>query len=89
MKFRNLDTSCRCKICGCVELQAQLKSGREELVRKACPALTDELVAAMKRAPMRGYDPSILKEPHIYRSALLSAFCHVAGSLCTSLVWSP
>ena len=48
-------------------MQAQLKSGREALVRKACPALTDELVAAMKRAPMRGYDPSILKEPHIYR----------------------
>lgn len=51
-------------------MQAQLKSGREELVRKACPALTDELIAAMKRAPMRGYDPSILKEPHIYRSGL-------------------
>lgn len=50
-----------------VVLQAQLKSGREELLRKACPALTDELIAAMKRAPMRGYDPSILKEPHIYR----------------------
>ncbi|DBA95736.1 TPA: hypothetical protein ACH3X3_013571 [Trebouxia sp. C0006] len=48
--------------------QAQLKSGREEVLRKACPALTDELVAAMKRAPMRGFDPSILKEPHIYRS---------------------
>lgn len=56
------------------ELQAQLKSGREELVRKACPALTDELIAAMKRAPMRGYDPSILKEPHIYRSGLITAF---------------
>ena len=38
------------------------------MLRKACPALTDELVAAMKRAPMRGFDPSILKEPHIYRS---------------------
>jgi hypothetical protein len=38
------------------------------VLRKACPALTDELVAAMKRAPMRGFDPSILKEPHIYRS---------------------
>ena len=48
-------------------MQAQLKSGREEVLRKACPALTDELIAAMKRAPMRGYDPSILKEPHIYR----------------------
>lgn len=47
--------------------QAQLKSGREELLRKACPALTDELVAAMKRAPMRGFDSNILKEPHIYR----------------------
>ena len=83
MKLRSLDVSFRCKVCGCVELQAQLKSGREELVRKACPALTDELVAAMKRAPMRGYDPSILKEPHIYRSGLLSAFYHVSGSVCT------
>lgn len=51
-------------------VQAQLKSGREEVLRKACPALTDELVAAMKRAPMRGFDSSILKEPHIYRWAL-------------------
>lgn len=55
-------------VCDCC--QAQLKDGREDLVRKACPALTDELIAAMKRSPMRSYDPSILKEPHIYRFPL-------------------
>ena len=48
-------------------VQAQLKAGREEALRAACPALTDELIAMMKRSPMRGYDPAILKEPHIYR----------------------
>ena len=51
----------------CDAWQAQLKDTREELLRKACPALTDELISAMKRSPMRSYDPSILKEPHIYR----------------------
>lgn len=64
-------------------MQAQLKSGREELLRKACPALTDELVAAMKRAPMRGFDPSILKEPHIYRS-LASSYDVMYLQTCTS-----
>ncbi|KAL3150110.1 hypothetical protein ABBQ38_013449 [Trebouxia sp. C0009 RCD-2024] len=59
--------------------QAQLKSGREELLRKACPALTDELISAMKRAPMRGYDPSILKEPHIYR--MTEAVTHYGESI--------
>ncbi|KAA6424890.1 MAG: Cyanate hydratase [Trebouxia sp. A1-2] len=59
--------------------QAQLKSGREEVLRKACPALTDELVAAMKRAPMRGFDPSILKEPHIYR--MTEAVTHYGESI--------
>lgn len=47
------------------------------MLRKACPALTDELVAAMKRAPMRGFDPSILKEPHIYRCNSLSAVVYM------------
>ena len=51
-------------------VQAQLKSVREDVLCKACPALTDELIAAMKRSPMRGFDPSILKEPHIYRCTL-------------------
>lgn len=59
--------------------QAQLKSGREEVLRKACPALTDELVAAMKRAPMRGFDSSILKEPHIYR--MTEAVTHYGESI--------
>lgn len=68
-------------LCG---VQAQLKAGREEALRKACPALTDELVAAMKRSPMRGYDPAILKEPHIYRSHLLPCCCTAARARAAS-----
>jgi len=59
--------------------QAQLKDGREELLRKACPALTDELISAMKRSPMRSFDPSILKEPHIYR--MTEAVTHYGESI--------
>lgn len=59
--------------------QAQLKAGREELLRKACPALTDELISAMKRSPMRSYDSSILKEPHIYR--MTEAVTHYGESI--------
>lgn len=59
--------------------QAQLKAGREEAIRKACPALTDELINVMKASPMRGYDPAILKEPHIYR--MTEAVTHYGESI--------
>jgi hypothetical protein len=39
-----------------------------ELLREAVPALTDAQLAAMQRCPMRSYDPSIVQEPHVYRT---------------------
>lgn len=47
--------------------QAQLKAGTEPKLRAAVPALTDAQVAAMRRCPMRSFDPAITQEPHIYR----------------------
>lgn len=38
------------------------------LIKKAVPTLTDEQLAAMQQCPMRSYDPSIVQEPHIYRT---------------------
>lgn len=38
------------------------------LLKRAVPALTDDQIAAMKQCPMRSYDPSIVQEPHIYRT---------------------
>lgn len=48
--------------------QAQLKEGAVPLLKKAVPALTDEQLAAMRKCPMRSYDPTIVQEPHIYRT---------------------
>jgi cyanate lyase len=48
--------------------QAQLKPGAVELLQKAVPALTEAQLAAMQRCPMRSYDPSIVQEPHVYRT---------------------
>lgn len=52
----------------CSDPQAQLKPGAVELLQKAVPALTDEQLTAMQRCPMRSYDPSIVQEPHVYRT---------------------
>jgi cyanate lyase len=48
--------------------QAQLKEATIDKLRKAVPALTDDMVQHMKRCPMRSWDPAIKQEPHIYRT---------------------
>ena len=48
-------------------LQAQLKEGTAEKLRAAVPALPDASLAAMKRAPLRQYDPLIVQDPLVYR----------------------
>ncbi len=47
--------------------QAQLKPGAESEMKKLVPGLTDELIAEMRKCPMRSFDPSIIQEPNIYR----------------------
>jgi hypothetical protein len=42
-------------------LQQQLQPNTVQALRKAVPALTDADVAAMMRAPMRSYDPTIMQ----------------------------
>lgn len=32
------------------------------------PDISDDQLEAMKRCPMRSYDPAITQEPHIYRT---------------------
>lgn len=47
--------------------QAQLKPDTAPKLRKAIPALTDELVNLMMAPPFRSYHPDIIQEPSIYR----------------------
>ena len=47
--------------------QAQLKKTTEEKLVKLVPALTEELLREMRKAPIRSYNPAILQEPHVYR----------------------
>lgn len=48
-------------------MQAQLKEGTAKKLRAAVPTLDDDMLAAMKKAPMRMYDPHIIQEPMVYR----------------------
>ena len=47
--------------------QAQLKPESEANLVKLVPGLTGDLVAEMRKCPMRSYDPSIIQDPNIYR----------------------
>jgi hypothetical protein len=67
----------------CCALQAQLKPGAVELLQKAVPALTDVQLAAMQRCPMRSYDPSIVQEPHVYRTQEARRLLHAKSAVCT------
>merc|ERR1712100_556518 len=42
--------------------------GTAERLKAALPTLTPEDIVAMQRAPMRGFDEQILKEPNVYRT---------------------
>ncbi|MEW5308613.1 MAG: hypothetical protein WDW38_000558 [Sanguina aurantia] len=48
-------------------LQQQLKPDTAELLVKAVPGLTSELVLQMKKAPARRFDPLLIQDPFIYR----------------------
>jgi len=47
--------------------QAQLKPESEEKLVQLVPGLSEDLVAEMRKCPMRSYDPTIIQEPNIYR----------------------
>jgi len=48
--------------------QAQLKPATAEKLAKLVPGISSEDLAAMQKPPMRGWDPSILQEPNVYRT---------------------
>ena len=67
-------------------LQAQLKAGTVEALRKAVPGLTDDHISLMQRCPMRSWDPQLIQEPHVYRlyevhGCTIVAECAEASSL--------
>ena len=47
--------------------QAQLRNGTEGKLKQLVPGLTEDLLKEMRKPPVRGFDPSILQEPHVYR----------------------
>lgn len=59
--------------------QAQLKPETAQDLRKIVPALLDEDIEEMSRAPMRSYDTRILQEPQVFR--LHEAVVHYGESL--------
>ncbi|KAF3328079.1 cyanate hydratase [Carex littledalei] len=59
--------------------QAQLKPDTAPKLRKAIPALSDELVELMMAPPFRSFHPDIIQEPAIYR--LNEAVMHFGESI--------
>ncbi|XP_042513282.1 cyanate hydratase-like [Macadamia integrifolia] len=59
--------------------QAQLKPSTVPKLRASLPDLTDDLIQEMMNPPMRSYDPSIVREPAIYR--LNEAVMHFGESI--------
>jgi cyanate lyase len=47
--------------------QAQLKKDTESKLAQQVPGLSKDLLAEMRKPPVRSYDPAILQEPHVYR----------------------
>ena len=47
--------------------QAHLKEDTAPKLKAAVPAISDEMLAAMKKSPMRTYDPQIVQDPLVYR----------------------
>ena len=47
--------------------QAPLPGPMAETLQRSVPSLTDDHIHAMKKIPLRSYDPSILQDPTIYR----------------------
>ncbi len=47
--------------------QAQLHDQAAINIKSLVPGLTDELLAEMKKPPLRSFDPNILQDPTVYR----------------------
>ena len=58
---------CNLYVAQLFQRQAQLKKGTEEKLVKLVPGLSQEVLAEMRKPPVRSYDPAILQEPHVYR----------------------
>ncbi|KAL4440026.1 hypothetical protein ABPG75_003027 [Micractinium tetrahymenae] len=59
--------------------QAQLKPESAGKLKTAVPQISDEALAVMQQAPMRGWDPELHQEPHVYR--MLEAVSHYGEAL--------
>lgn len=59
--------------------QAQLKPGTVSKLKKAVPGISDEDLKTMQKAPMRGFNQEILKEPNVYRT--YEAITHYGESI--------
>jgi Cyanate lyase len=59
--------------------QVQLKGNAESKPAELVPGLNDELLAEMRKCPMRPYGPSIIQEPNIYR--MTEVCLHYADSI--------
>ena len=58
--------------------QAQLKEATAPKLKAAVPAIDDEMLTAMKKSPMRTYDPQIAQDPLVYR---LTEVCYAVQLL--------
>ena len=47
--------------------QAQLKEATAPKLKAAVPNINDDMLAAMKKSPMRVFDPQIVQDPLVYR----------------------
>ena len=59
--------------------QAPLPDALVEPLHRAVPAISSDLLQAMKLIPLRSYDPSVLQDPTIYR--FNEATTHYAESI--------
>ncbi|GAB2217763.1 hypothetical protein Droror1_Dr00000974 [Drosera rotundifolia] len=59
--------------------QAHLKPDTAPKLKAALPGLTDEVIEQMMVPPLRGYDPSIIQDPTIYR--VTEGVMHFAESI--------
>ena len=58
---------CNVYVAQLLHAQAQLKPESEKKLVELIPGLSEDLVAEMRKCPMRSYDPTIIQEPNIYR----------------------
>ena len=65
--------------------QAQLKPDTLPKLKKAVPGISAADLETISKAPFRGWDPEILKEPNVYRTyEALTHYGNVPGAARTS-----